>query len=170
MEKHQAYWIYIHKLIGEGFIYSGRIFDFPSTLGSGIIGSKEGKDNQKYPIYNPLFIHDYDHMDLLNHASSFIIQLVDDFLRTGTFSQDDLDRAHLLFNSSLYIDNRKIITKETLIEAILNFCYDYTEFPQGYRIRQPINYLFDIVGIDGIYSDYYCISFIPADFEGVQYS
>lgn len=164
-------WIHLpqKEISAEGFVRVGEPLDTFPLVGSGIVGTIRGVKDQKYPIYNPLTLHGDDHRQLLNHATSFLMQIVDEYLKTGDISSPLLDQTSWLLNSVLYVDGHQLLTKACLLEAVLNFCFDYREFPQGYLLRQPINYLFDIIGIDGIYSDSYCVSYVSPDFEGLKF-
>lgn len=164
-------WIHLPKrtIQAEGFVQVGLSLDNFEIVGSGIVGTVRGSKDRKYPIYNPLTLHGDDHRELLNHAASFLMQVIDEHLKTGSISSLLLDQTSWLVNAVLYIDGHQLLTKACLLEAVLNFCFDYQEFPQGHLLKQPINYLFDIIGIDGIYSESYCVSYVPPDFEGVKF-
>jgi hypothetical protein len=133
----------------KDYIKAGNNINDNLGLGSGI-HSSSGKDN-KYPIYNPLTFHDINHRNTLIFASSFITQLIEGYFQDGKFSEQILDQAHWLVNVVLIIDDFEFIPKDVFLEAINNFCLDYIILSPGTLIRQPINYVFDILQIDGVY-------------------
>jgi predicted metallopeptidase len=125
----------------EGYIKAGESID----LGLGL-GSKES-----VLIHNPLTFHNLLHQNILTYTSAFIMQLIDEYFSHGAFSEKIVDRAHWLINVVLLIDNFELISKDVFLEALTNFCLDYIILPPGTLIRQPINYIFDILDIDGVY-------------------
>ena len=164
------------EICADSYIRAGCPIEIGETIGAGVIGAtgsvyKRYKDKLvKYPIYHPLTLHEDRHKDTLSCASSFISQSVDEILETGEISGPILDQTWWLVNVVLYVDDHPLITREALLEAISNFCYDYRSLPVGTLIRQPVNYIFDIVQIDGVWSkSSTSVSYITTDFEGVIY-
>lgn len=160
-------------LPGEGFVAAGMPFD--QRLGSGVTGvfdlhRRHRKGFVKYPIYSGLTILNREELSALVVAFSTLALIVEERLTGEEFSETLLDRVRWLMNLCLYLDGQEFITKETIKLAVDYFCSDYKEFPPGTVLRQPINYLFDSVGLDGVWSKVgSCMSFIPTDFEGVSY-
>lgn len=163
------------EVYAEAFVRTGNNLEIGEGIGSGVTGySKPPRKGRykfvKYPIYRPLTLHDDQHRETLSCASSFLSQAIDECLETGIVSDEILDQTCWLFNVVLYVDNQPNISKAALLEAIGYFCYDYRNLPSGTLLRQPLNYILDIVQVDGIWSrDSTCISFITTDFEGVVY-
>jgi len=167
-------WILVNKgLSGSGYVRSQHPLNLGYGIGSGLNGKfvrkLKAEQGCKYPIYTPITFHSAEHRKMLTRTSSLICQLVVDY------SQEDLlDRIHWLINTFLYIDGFPGITLEVLLEAITNFTCDYLSFPPGTILRQPINYIFDILNIDGVCSEETVskvpsVSFISTDFVGVTY-
>ena len=160
------------QISGNGFIRSGYPIDVGYGIGSGLNGGiVERSGTQKYPIYSPLTLHSVNHRKTLTRASQMIVSLLVEYLQFTTISNESLDRACWLINTVLYIDGFSKITSLAFLEALTDFVYDYSNLPTGTIIRQPINYILDIAGIDGIYSGTFSpsVSFIPTNYEGVVY-
>lgn len=164
-------WIYTNPDIkAEGYIKVGESIDIGLGIGSGV-NSTLGGIRTKYPIYNPLTFHNLHHRNTLIYASSFILQIIDEYLHNQTLSDEILNRANWLVNVVLIIDGHDTIPKDVFLEALTNFCLDYIILSPGTFIRQPINYIFDILRIDGVYHQKdLSVSYIPTDFDGVFYS
>ena len=158
------------KINAEGYLKAGYPIYVNSGIGSGINSCSKGSKN-KYPIYNPLTFHNLHHRNALTYTSFTLVQIIEEYLQTNKMSSVKFDQSFWLINTVLLIDNHSQITKELLLEAIINFCVDYSVFPKGTLIRQPINYIFDILGIDGVYSSKISpsVSFIPTNMEGITY-
>lgn len=175
--------IYVHarqdkRIDGNRFIKAQYPIDIGYGIGSGINGQmfSESQNDEKYPIYTPLTFHSVGHKKTLIRASQAIIDIINNYLQFALIQQDSIDRALWLLNVTLYIDAFPNIINSALLEALTNFIHDYLSFPSGTILRQPINYILDIIGIDGICCDddlphkgFSSISFIPTDFEGVVY-
>lgn len=162
-------WITIDpNITAQGYIVIGNLFKTidSANLGSGIVSSKKGV---KYPIFNPLILKDENHLHILNYANSFILQLVDEYLESNIFSDEILDQVYKLLNHVLSIGEYSNIPKAIIIEALSNFCLDYNMLSNGTFLRQPLNYILDILNIDGIHSKNYSISYIPTDYDFVKY-
>lgn len=163
------------NISADGYIKAGEDISIGFGIGSGIINVHSFSSNYKkklvkFPIYQPLTLHDLHHRNTLTYASSFILQFINQYIRNGEISTKLLEKACWLVNVVLLIDNYPIIDQNVFLEALTNFCLDYLTFSVGSLIRQPINYVLDILGIDGIYSkDYPSICYIPTDFKGVTY-
>ena len=163
-------WININPhIVARGYVTVGNLFDTinQNTLGSGIVACKKGR---KYPIYNSLTLRDENHLNILTYANSFILQLVDEYLESNLFSEEILNQIEQLLNLTFIADGFETISKEVLLEALSNFCLDYNTMSPGTLLRQPLNYVFDILNIDGICSKDLSISYIPTDYEGIEYS
>lgn len=161
------------RLTAYNYIQVGEPIDTQDGLGAGIVGQRKNKKELhmvKYPIHNALTLHNYLHKEMLSNASSFISQMVDEYLHCEQFSDPIVDQACWLLNTVLYIDAHALINNEVLKEALANFCYDYKHLPKGTALCQPINYIYNALSIDGIWSKTsICISHIPTDFKGIQY-
>ena len=173
-------------IIAEGYVRAGQPIEIGCGIGSGVnsisVPSSPSKHKKKitesrvseytlYPIYKPLTFHSLQQRSTLTYGSYFLLQLIDYYLKTGNILMEMLDQANWLINVVLFIDNHSLIPKNVMLEAIINFCFDYTNLSSGSFIRQPINYIFDIIGIDGVYSkSQQSISYISLDFEGVTYT
>lgn len=167
----QTVWININPNVSaQGYVTVGNFFNTINQsncfLGSGIVSCEKGV---KYPIYNPLVLRDENHFNILNYANCLILQLVDEYLEANVFSDEILDQVHKLLCLVLTIDGFETIPKDVILEALNNFCLDYNTMSNGTLLRQPLNYIFDILSIDGIYSKDYSISYIPIDYEGIEY-
>jgi len=158
-------------LKGKNYIHPGDVIDTKNGFGSGIVGKrKQSTSSVEYPIYNSLTIHNHEHKKMLMNTSSFISQAVDECLRHDEISQPILDQTCWLINVVLYIDDHRLLNTQVVREAIVNFCTDYKKLPKHCFIRQPINYIFDIVSIDGILTKSgKSISHIQTDFQGIHY-
>jgi hypothetical protein len=173
-KKPQTVWININpNVTAQGYVTVGNLFNTINQsscfLGSGIVSCKKGV---KYPIYNPLILNDENHFNILNYANCLILQLVDEYLESNLYNstcQKILDQVHRLLCLALTIDGFETIPKDVILEAINNFCLDYNTMSIGTLLRQPLNYIFDILSIDGIYSKDYSISYIQIDYEGIEY-
>jgi len=191
-------WIQIHprfdhRVNGTGFIRAHHPIEVGYGIGAGVNGKIPKEPNKscsanKYPIYIPLTFHSNGHRKTLTHASNIINQIIIEYIQLETISWDLLDRACWLVNVVLYVDGFPNISDEVLLEAISNFAHDYSNLPSGTILRQPINYIFDIVGIDGVccnelskinsrkhkYSakrgNLPSVSFISTDYEGIIYT
>lgn len=163
------------EVYAEAFVRAGGDIDIGEGFGSGVTGSSVPSQRQrhrlvKYPIYQPLSLHDECHRETLSCASSFLSQVVDEYLSTNLVSGTILDQTCWLLNAVLYVDDHPRISRTVLLEAVRNFCYDYQNLPAGTLLRQPLNYALDAARVDGIWSKRStCISFITTDFEGVIY-
>jgi hypothetical protein len=163
-----------NQLQAENYIHAQGPIDTKDGIGSGIIGKCNQKESLrkmvKYPIYNPLTLHNVSHKEILSNASAFISQIVDEYLENEKISAPILEQTCWLMNVVLYIDGHHLINSQLLQEAISYFCYDYIHLPKGTFIRQPINYIFDTITIDGIYSKFgFSMSHLPTDFKGIHY-
>jgi hypothetical protein len=162
-------YIKINQPRAKGYIRAGYNIEIGQGLGSGI-NSCQSKSNDKYPIYQPLTFHNEHHRNTLTSASSFIFQVIDDYLHGKTFSPQLVEQARWLVNVALLIDNYPPLNQAVFLEALTNFCWDYLCFSSGTLLRQPINYILDILQIDGVYQKGgLSISYIPTDFEGIHY-
>jgi hypothetical protein len=169
-------WIKTYANIkGKGYVKAGMNINIKNGMGSGVNSVRKNsvsrnRELAKYPIYYPLTFHNFHHRNTLTYASSFILQLINEYLRHGTISTEILEQAHWLINVVLTIDNYSVIPRDVFLEALMNFCLDYITLSPGSLIRQPINYVFDILTIDGVYSDgHLSVSYIPIDFDHVIY-
>lgn len=184
IRKHQnQVWIYTHSDIkAEGYIKVGESINTGFGIGSGVnsISDRRAAPSSseinakrklaKYPIYHPLTFHNLHHRNTLTYASSFISQLIDEYFRHKIISNEILEQARWLVNVVLIVDNHTAIPRNVFLEALTNFCLDYMMSSPGTLIRQPINYIFDVLGIDGVYSKgHLSVSYISTDFEGVDY-
>lgn len=161
-----------NQIVAEGYIKTGQMIDSGGSIGSGVPGTvKHTPKSVKYPIYTPLTLHNLHHHNTLMYASSFLIQIIDEYLKTNKVSSQLLEQATWLINVVLSIDDFPKLNKDVIFEALLNFCVDYTMFNSENLVRQPINYVFDILGIDGVTCPYQdlSISYIHTDFEGIMY-
>lgn len=177
--------IYIRKRLdgqisGYGFVRSQHPIDVGYGIGSGLNGRVDDDflcEEDKYPIYTPLTFHSMAHRKTLTRASQTFIDIVTEYLQFEFISEKSLDRACWLINVVLYVDGFPSITSNAILEALTNFICDYVNFAPNTILRQPINYIFDVVNIDGVccdqlkrdYKNYSSISFIPTDFKGVVY-
>lgn len=155
-----------------GYIKTRQNIDIGHGIGSGINSTIENNKRKlaKYPIYQPLTFHNPHHRNTLTYASSFILELIDEYLKNGKISPEILEQARWLVNVVLIIDDYKLIPENAFLEALSNFCLDYLMLAPETLIRQPINYIFDILGIDGVYSKrHLSISYIPTYFDGITY-
>ena len=155
----------------DGYVKAGEKLDFRKGLGSGVTGqhieSKRASFN--YPVYNPLSIHHSEQKKTLLNISSLLSETVRSILKNEQVDYG-LDNLHWLVNVVLFVDDHIRITKAALSQALMDFCTDYRTLPKGTIIRQPINYIFDVVKVDGIYSEFSsCVSFIPTNFDGIIY-
>lgn len=165
----QAIYIPIKELTASGYIKAGCDIDISYGLGSGI-NSCQNKIDGKYPIYQPLTLHNKQHRNTLMMASFFILQVIQDYFHEKKFSLQLVEQARWLVNVVLLIDNYTPLNQLVFLEALSNFCWDYLNFDHGTFIRQPINYILDILRIDGIYEKgELSISYIPTNFEGINY-
>ena len=150
--------ISISDILAEGYVKVGDRYSIVPSIGSGIVSSDQPTDI-KYPIYHPLILSTNDRERLMK-GSSLLVQIVNGRINL-------LKRAHQLINSVLKDSS---ITLLALAEALRNFCYDYHHHRIGSVIRQPINYVMDVVGIDGVYFPKgRSVSYLPPDLEYVVY-
>ena len=147
-------WIYTNSDVKfEEYIIASAPIDIGFGLGSGVssVSNVFSKGLKKYPIHKPLTLHNIHHRNALIYASAMILQLVNEYIHYVKFSDDLLEQACWLINVVIVIDNHQIISKELFREALTNFCLDYMLLSPGTLIRQPINYIFDILNVDGVY-------------------
>ena len=155
----EAVEIYVsNNFAADGYIKANHGINVKSGYGSGVRGkSKKSKHYQKrYPIHNPLSLHDEQHERTLSYASELLAEAIDKDLPLTVLQQ-----IFWMINVVLTIDGFPRLSNDVMQEAIRNFVHDYTQFPEGTQLRQPINYIFDILQIDGIWSkNKICISFV----------
>lgn len=161
------------RLTAYNYIKADGPIDTGDGLGAGVAGkrkSSSGFKMAKYPIHNALTLHNPSHKEMLSNASSFISQMVDEYLQNGYISDPIVEQSCWLLNVVFYVDAHPLINGDVLREAIANFCYDYKNLPRGTLLCQPINYIYNATAIDGIWTKFcVCVSHIPTDFEGIQY-
>jgi len=153
---HQELFIYIpqHATI-DGYVYARK--DLKGSLGTGIRGfsheTKKCKDS--YPIFRVLSLHNDLHNEYLIRASSLLCRSIMEDLPITI-----LDKIIWLINIVLMVDDYPRLSTEVIHEAIHNFVLDYTMRPEGSQLRHPINYILEILRIDGIWSERACVSYI----------
>lgn len=163
------------KITAYNYIKANGVIDTGDGLGAGVVGQYKPPKEQKckmtkYPIHSALTLHNSPHKEMLSNASSFISQMVDEYLQNGYISDPIVEQTCWLLNVVLYVDAHPLINNEVLRETISNFCYDYKHLPSGTLLCQPINYIYNAIAIDGIWSKFgACMSHIPTNFEGIQY-
>ena len=151
--------IYVSDPIDKkGYVSAGGPLKNVPFTGSGVYGSirESRRRNQAFPIFNPLYIHDKQHLWTLQCASSLFMQAVEEDLPVTI-----LDQIIWLINVVLKVDNYPSLSPCVIKEAMSNFVSDYTNFPSGSILKHPINYVLEILRIDGILSEISaCVSFV----------
>lgn len=145
--------IFINDSQVKGCVKAGCQIDVGLGYGSGVIGKH--KSGKPYPIFRPLTLHDEQHAVSLTYASTMLAEAIEKDLELET-----LKPIYWLINLILVIDGYPSISESVMEEAIRNFIFDYTSYPEGSDIPQPINYVLDVLRIDGVVTPTgVCVSF-----------
>lgn len=121
------------------------------TYGSGVACSLECKeDSVLLVLNNPYLLHETHQIGTLIKVANLLLDLCREYINYGVIDNSKYSRILNLINMCLYSSGWGEISNDFLDRAIEKFCVDYVA--KIFPLNQPINYLFEEIKIDGIYS------------------
>lgn len=138
---------YDGKLVYEGHCGTNDILENIGTGVRGIIDSKVYEHQVKIEVNSPFSIHCPAQETTLRILTQYMLCYKYRYGLDRMVIENDLVRLTNLLNMSLYSSGWIRVSVARIRPAILA----YFESPMGDTSRQPVNFLFEYINIDGIY-------------------